>query len=189
MNTYRTRQNQAGATLLVTLIMLVAMALLAISSSRTSTTNVRIVGNMQARQESLSAAQSAVEATISSPLFAQQAAAVAASGVDIDVDGDAVADYQAQLSPAPSCYRVRVLKTNELDPASSADLSCLGSSSAQNSGIEVVGSSSTTGDSLCADSEWNIRAVVTDQRTNANVAVNQGVALRSLSTDATNACN
>jgi hypothetical protein len=105
-----------------------------------------------------------------------------------NVDGDANADYQARLTPAPSCYRVRVLKVNELDPSIAGDRACLGSSASPNPGIETAGSTPPTGDSLCADSEWNLRGVVNDARTNASAAVNQGVAIRSLSTDASNAC-
>ncbi|MBW8830081.1 MAG: pilus assembly PilX N-terminal domain-containing protein [Burkholderiales bacterium] len=177
-----------GITLILSLIMLAALAMLAMSAVNTSMSNMRIVGNTQARHEVLSAAQAAVELTISSPLFVQQSAAVAAAPIPVDVDGDGVADYSARLSPAPACYRVGVLKVTELDPASPDDIKCLGSSSVQNSGIEVQGSALPTGDSLCADSQWNVRAVVTDSRRNASVAVNQGIAVRSLSTDTANAC-
>lgn len=179
---------QQGMSLIVALIMLVALAMLAVWGFNTSTTNLRIVGNTQARQEALAAAQAAIEQTISSTWFIEDAAAVSASPVAVDVDGDGASDYEARLLPQPSCYRVRVLKVNELDPGSTADLSCLGSGSAQNSGIEVEGAAPPTGDSLCADSEWDIRAEVTDARSNARVAVHQGVAVRSLVTAAENAC-
>lgn len=179
---------QRGATLIVALILLVALALLSVWAFNASTMNLRVVGNSQARQEVVAAAQAATELTISTPLFAQDPAAVAAGRIPIDVDGDGATDYQAQLTPAPSCYRVRVLKVNELDPGSPGDRACLGSSGAQNSGIETAGLAPSTGDSLCADSEWNLRAVVSDARSHATAAVNQGVAIRSLSTDTANAC-
>ena len=179
---------QRGATLIVALILLVAMALLSAWAFNTGTTNLRVVGNSQARHEALAAAQAAVELTISTPVFTSDPAAVAATPVPVDVDGDGTPDYEAMLTPQPACYRVRVLKVNELDPTNAGDRACLGTSSAQNSGIETVGSAPTAGDSLCADSEWNIRAVVTDPRSNARGAVNQGVAVRSLSTDSANAC-
>ncbi len=187
MKPIRTPRQQRGATLITALIMLVALALLAIWAFNTSTTNLRVVGNTQARQEALSVAQAAVEQTISSPLFIKEAAAVAASPIPIDFDNDGNNDLEARLSPQPACYRVRILKVNELDPGSSGDLPCMGSSSAQG-GIEIDGAAPPVGDSLCADSDWNIRAVVNDPRSNANVAVNQGIAVRSLSTDTANAC-
>jgi hypothetical protein len=181
-------RRQRGATLIVALILLVALAMLSVWSFNTSTTNLRVVGNSQARQEVVAAAQGAIEQTISSPLFTQQPAEVAAAAIPIDVDGDGHADYQARLTPPPSCYRVRVLKVNELDPSSASDRACLGSSTNPGSGIETVGSAPPTGDSLCADSEWNLRAVVDDARTNSTGAVNQGIAVRALTTDTANSC-
>ncbi len=181
-------RRQRGVTLIIALIMLAALALLSVWGLNTGTTNLRVVGHTQARQEALAAAQVAVESTISSPMFIQQAAAVASSPVEVDVDQNGTADYTANLTPAPACYRVRVLKVSELDPGSDSDINCLGSSSAQNAGIHKVGAASKTGDSLCADSDWNIRAEVTDSRTQTSVAVNQGVSVRSLSTDTQNSC-
>jgi hypothetical protein len=179
---------QRGATLIIALIMLVALALLSAWAFNGSQMNMRVVGNSQARQEVVGAAQAAIELTISSQLFATSPAAVAASAIPIDVNGDSQPDYQVQLTPPPSCYRVRVLKVNELDPGNAGDRACLGSSGSPNPGIETAGSTPPTGDSLCANSEWNVRAVVNDPLSNANAAVNQGVAIRSLSTDAQNAC-
>jgi len=57
-----------------------------------------------------------------------------------------------------------------------------------NPGIEIAGAAPSTGDSLCADSEWNVRSVVSDARTHAIAAVNQGVAVRTLTTDTASAC-
>ena len=50
---------------------------------------------------------------------------------------------------------------------------------------EAAGSAAN---SMCANTEWNVRAEVTDDRTGAKVAINQGVAIRVLETDAVNAC-
>ncbi len=181
-------RRQRGATLIVALIMLVALAMLAVWAFNTGTMNLRVVGNSQARQEVIAAAQAATELTLSTPVFTQDPVAVAAGPIPIDVDGDAVPDYTARLTPAPSCYRVRALKVNELDPSSASDRACLGSSTAQNPGIETAGVAPVAGDSLCADSDWNLRAVVTDARTHATAAVNQGIAVRSLTTDTASAC-
>jgi len=179
---------QRGATLIVALIMLVALAMLSLWSFNAGTMNLRVVGNSQARQEVVAAATAATELTLSTPLFTQDPLAVAAGAIPIDVDGDAQPDYQARLTPAPSCYRVRVLKVNELDPLSEGDRACLGSSRPHNPEVEIPDAAPPAGDSLCADSEWNVRAVVTDQRSHATAAVNQGVAVRSLTTDTASAC-
>lgn len=178
---------QRGATLIVALIMLVAMAMLGIWAFNTGTTNLRIVGNSQARAEALTATQAAVETTISSPLFITNPTAVAASPIAVDLDGDGRSDLSARLSPAPSCYRVRVVKTAELDPAAAADLACYGTGAAQNPGIVAAGPTNA-GESMCADSEWNVRATVDDAGSGARAVLNQGVAVRSLTTDANNGC-
>lgn len=183
------RRSQHGVTLIVAMVLLMAMALFGIWSVRSSTTNLHIVGNTQARQEAMAVAQTAMEKTISSPLFTQSPDTVAATPLAEDVDGDGNADYTANVSPAPSCYRTKVVKTSELDPATASDMACMGSGAAQNSGIELASGGTTNGDSLCSDSEWNVRVVVADtDRSEANVAVNQGIKLRTLSTDAANAC-
>lgn len=184
----RGRARQRGVTLVVALIMLTALGLLAAWAVKMGTTNLRVVGNSQARQDAFTTAQAAIEATISSPEFSQRPAVVAARPVGIDLDGDGTADQTATLSPAPACYRVRPVRVTELDPTQAADLPCLKSSSSSTAGIDFAGSTAGSGESLCADTEWNLRAVVTDASTGAQVAVNQGMALRSLVTDANNAC-
>ena len=181
------RHRQRGVTLIVALIMLTALGLLAAFAVKSGTTNLRIVNNTQARHEAFAAAQAAVERTISSPLFSQQPAAVAANPIPVDVDGDGVSDFSVRLTPAPACYRWRSVKVGELNPTAAADRACLGSGVAANSGIDSS-QALPVGDSLCADSEWNIRAVAVNAATSASVSVNQGLALRGLITDVTNAC-
>ncbi|HUG22272.1 pilus assembly PilX family protein [Piscinibacter sp.] len=181
-------RQQQGATLIVALVMLLALSMLAVWSFNTSTTNMRVVGNMQARQESLTAAQTAVEQVISSTLFIQDPAGVAASLIDVDVDGDTVADYQAELTPAPACYRVKAVMQNELDTDVEVDRNCLDTSALRTPGIEGPSGGGSTGESICSDTEWNIRVEVTDPRSGASVAVNQGVATRVMTAEAANAC-
>lgn len=181
------RRRQRGVSLIVALVMLTAMGLLAAWGIKAATTNMRVVGNTQARQEAFAAAQAAVERTISSPLFSQQPAAVAGNPIGIDVDGDGTEDLVARLQPAPACYHWRPVKTTSLDPARDDDRTCMGSGASANAGIDDV-RLPAGGDSLCADSEWNVRATVTDPQTRASVAVNQGVALRGQITDANNLC-
>lgn len=178
---------QRGATLVIALIFLVLMSLFAMSAFDNSNANMRVVGNTQARQEAVAAAQVAVEQTLSSPAFSSTPDSVAANPVLVDVDGNGTADYQAQLTPRPTCFRAKPIKTAELDPALPADLACMRSGVVTTGGLETAGAA-YAGNSLCAHSEWNIRAEVVDERTGAKVAVNQGVAVRVLETDIANAC-
>jgi hypothetical protein len=180
---------QQGSTLVVTLIFLVLMSLFAVNAFNSSSTNLRVVGNMEARQESMAAAQLGVEQTISSTLFASNPDGVAANALPVDINGDGSADLQVRMLPKPSCYRVLPIKTVDLNPALNADLSCMRSGALQNSGLDSPDVTAAAGDSMCSQSEWNIRAEVVDARTGTMVAVNQGVGLRVLGTDAANSCN
>lgn len=183
------QRRQRGSTLVVTLIFLVLMSLFAVNAFNSSSTNLRVVGNMEARQESLAAAQLGLEHTISSTLFATNPDGVAANSVPVDINGDGAQDFQVRMLPKPSCYRVLPIKTADLDPALDADLSCMRSGSLQNSGLDSADITAAAGDSMCSQSEWNIRAEVVDGRTGTMVAVNQGVGVRVLGTDAANSCN
>lgn len=60
------RAGVSGATLLIVLVMLVVLTLFGISMIRLSSTNLRIVGNMQARALVEASAQRAIDQTISS---------------------------------------------------------------------------------------------------------------------------
>lgn len=183
--------SERGAVLIIALIMLVAMALLAVTAFNSSTLNIRVVANTQLRQEAVAAVQTAIERTISSPQFSTNAAAVAATPIPVDVNGDSNADFSVTLTPIPKCYKYRVLKNSELDLAAPLvkDKRCQ-RPAPENFGLDDDGAGATTSaDSLCADSEWNVRGVVTDASTQTSVAINQGIALRVAITDAASGCN
>lgn len=179
----KTSTSQRGATLVVALIFLVLMSLFAISAFNSSSSNLRIVGNSQAFQESLSAAQTAVEATISTPEFHKNPDGVAQSPITVDMNGDGTQDYTAWLKPAPSCYRAKPILPNELPAApknaATADVWAPCRSPVRSGGTFVDSDAPVTGTDpeSCANSEWNVRAEVKDPATQTQVSVNQGVAV------------
>lgn len=179
---------QGGATLIITLIFLMVMSVMTVTMFKMSTTNVKITGNAQVRSEALAAAQVALASTISNIQFSTNPALIAATPFKVDIDGDGKDDYDVKRDPQPKCNKVKTIKANELDPTVPADLACMGSAAGANTGIESDLVGSATGDSMCANSEWNIRASVVDPATQAEVAVHQGVSLRVLVTDADSAC-
>jgi len=182
------KTRQQGITLIMAMIFLILMSLFAISAFNVSTGNLRIVGNMQSRQESITVGQKALEQTVSSSVFTTNPDAVAATLVSVDIDGNGVMDYTASLNPQPHCYRTKPIKSNDLDPNVAADRSCMKSSMLMNSGIDSPDAAADAGNSLCANSEWNVGALVVDQRSGAKVVLNEGIAVRVLETDAVNAC-
>lgn len=182
------KTSQQGATLVIAMIFLILMSLFAVTAFKNSTGNLRIVGNMQSRQEAIAVGQKAVEQTISSAYFTTNPANVAATPIQVDIDGNGVADYTATMNPQPHCFRTKAIKSSELNPSLTADLACMKSSVVQQGGLDIPDAAADAGNSLCANSEWNIGARVVDARSGTKVTLNQGIAVRVLETDAVNAC-
>ena len=189
-------RRQRGTTLVIALIMLVLLSLFAVSSLNTANTNLKVVGNMQSRSEALNASQQTIEAVLSTPQFiANPANAVpvpcgAANTTCTDVTGDGVPDFTTTLlgpepsSPAqPTCVTVKPIKNADLVLTSTEDLGC---SSGQQQQFGVAGA--VTGDSLCSNSIWEIKARTTGVTTGASVTVTQGVGVRISSDDAGTSC-
>ncbi|HYC46523.1 MAG TPA: PilX N-terminal domain-containing pilus assembly protein [Burkholderiales bacterium] len=173
------RSTQRGATLIVALVILVLLALLALGAYNTSTTELRTAGNSQARAEALNAAQEAIETTISTANFTSDPANAITTpcGANMycsDLNNDGTADYTTRLTPVPSCVSVKVIKTTELDFSAAEDLTCVTSQSQ----LFGVAGANTGGDSLCANTMWNVTAETTAAATGAKVTVSQGVGIR-----------
>jgi hypothetical protein len=177
---------QGGATLVIALIMLVVITLLAVSALSTTNMNLKVVGNMQSRGEALHAAQQAIETVISTPQFiANPANAVlnpcgAANTLCTDLNGDGTPEYITRLIPAPSCVSVKAIKTSELNLSSAEDLGC-SAGQAQQFGV-------ASGDSLCANTIWEITAETSSTFSRTKVTVTQGVAVRVSAVDAEALC-
>jgi len=189
------RSRSRGATLLMALIFLVLMSLFAISAFNSSSTNMRIVGNTQTRQESAAAVQAAIEETISSTEFSSNPDGVAASPLPIDVNGDNTADYTVSFSPKPYCYRA-IPTALPAAPKVGTDgyAACRSLPSANPTCVDsgdggCGGAGSSDANPLgCEDAEWNVRAAVTDAATETTVAANQGVAVTIFGYQVTDSC-
>lgn len=182
------RRPQRGASLVVSLVLLLLLSLMAANAFKNAANSLRIVGNTQSRQESLAAAQKAIEQTISSAAFSTDPEAVAATPVPVDINGDGTNDYTVSLDPKPNCYRSRTIKTSELNPEVPADLACVQSSNLINSGLDSDDAVSLAGNSMCATMEWDIAATVSDTASNTDLAVHQGVSVRVPEAEVDNLC-
>lgn len=177
----RSRSRQSGATLIVALVILVLLALLGMGAYQTSLTDMKASGNMQARTEALNAAQETIETVISSRQFVVDPSNAVTQPCDgpntycSDLNGDGVAEYKTVLTPAPACVSSKVLKVTDLDLGSSDDLGCAVGQSQQ---FGVAGAAEAAGDSLCANSMWDVTAQTTAVNGGAKVTVSQGVGLR-----------
>ncbi len=174
LNIAGTRGAQHGATLLVSMIFLVVITLMVVSAVKVSTTNTKMVGNMQTEKEADAAALQAIEATISSDFTLNPH--VTTLAIDINNSGQTGSTYTATVE-APVCTGVKAIKLSELDPTVEADQPCYASGAAGNTGI--VGSSSGAGNSLCSASNWDVKASATAPNGGAaGVATHQGIAVR-----------
>lgn len=179
---------QRGVTLVVALIMLVLLTLLALTSFNLGNSNLQIVSNMQQKNEAIAAAQEVIEEALSSTRFftAPANALAAPCGAPnqrcVDVNGDGVADVTVALA-TPTCAKAQPVKNSTLDVSVAENSGCL-VGQVQNFGT----AGAVTGDSLCADSVWELRATATDNTTEASVEVTQGVAVRVAKDDIITNC-
>ena len=185
-----TFRRQRGATLLVGLIMLILITLLAVGSFNLGKSNLQIVGNMQHRAEGIEAARTTLEEVISKATFSATPSAALTGGCGsnakcFDVHADDTDHIPVPLSPAPCIMKSQVIKNAQLDITKADDAGC-STGATQNLGV----AGAATGDSLCADTVWEITAVATDSVTQASATVVQGVAVRVAadSTTTTNIC-
>lgn len=166
------KNKQAGATLVIALVMLVLMTLLAVSAINLSTGNLKIVGNMQYQQEASSAAQAAVNQVLSKASYLTQPASVP-DEMTINVNGH---DYAVRLSQ-PCLKSVAVLTVADLSglPLQEA-ASCSLSSAAHSSGVLSQDAANAYSD--CARVTWEIRASVNDPELNAQAEIVEGVSMK-----------
>ncbi|MBI4937847.1 MAG: pilus assembly protein [Nitrosomonadales bacterium] len=168
------KSKQGGATLVVGLVMLVVLTLLVLSAIRSGNINMRIVGNMQAQEETATASVQATEQVISTNFTAAPASQVIA----VDINGDGNTEYTASV-PVPVCTASLAVTNADLNPANPAEASCISSAAVRQAGISYRGKdASATGQSWCYQQQWEVQAQVTDDRTSATATSRQGVSLR-----------
>lgn len=152
-------KKQWGASLLVSLIMLLVLTLLVVSGIRMSSTNLKIVGNMQAKNEATAAAQQAIEQVMGDlnnfypPLIYPLIPPQTDPTIPVDINNDGVDDYTVTTSAAV-CLKL----------------------------VPVQGYSASFAASAPKDTYWDIKAIVTDSRTGATATVHQGAKVRLDST-------
>lgn len=182
-------RRQRGVTLVTALIMLVLLTLVALTTFNLSKSNLQVVTNMQHRDEAIAAAQEVIEEAISTPRFANSPTDILATpcgGANqrcVDVNGDGKTDVKVTITPQPTCLMAPVIRQDELNIENEEDLNC------SNGGGQAFGQpGAVTGNSSCANSNWEINAVAQDVQTGAQVTVTQGVAARINRDDVVNNC-
>ena len=188
---------QRGSVLLVVMIFLLVFGMMTAAAFRGSMTSVQAIGNMQWRNEAITAANDAIDRLLSTADFATNTAVVTQAVNDapfpLDINGDGVTDISVSFPPVPRdaganrpgprCLRAEPIPAAQLNPSLPADLGCFGSSSSGSSGLGVAtgtgGTATVTqSPSLCSNTEWSITVRATDPVTNTQVDVVQGVGVR-----------
>lgn len=154
MNLHRrtSRREQAGSTLLISIIMLVLLTLFVLSAINSSTINLRIAGNTQAQDEARAVGQQAIEQFVSTYAnFYPTPASVPATSLSINN-----ATYQYTIA-APSCISARVQ-----NPPRSSLPQCA-------SGVKSG--------AFCWDTVWEVTAIATNTKSGTSQSVTQGVSI------------
>jgi len=185
----RLQSAQSGVALIVGLVFLVVMTLVALISFKLARSSLDVVGNMQATNAVVSSANAAIEEALSTVRMFQSPNAVflvpcvGANTRCYDVNSDGTNDITVTLTPAPTCVRWNNILNRELDPKDPQDTACA-TGTQQSFGVEGA----PTGNSLCADSVWEINAVAEDAVTSARVTVTEGASVRVSVDDVLTAC-
>lgn len=146
--TITSHNKQRGVTLFVSLVLLVLITLMVTTAFTLSNTNLKSVGNMQARNEAISAANKAIEQVISSSFTTSPAAEV----INVDINNDSTTDYIVSIA-TPVCVGSSIDAPANL-------------SSVQ---LPITMTSSSSWNTL-----WEIEAVVNDAVTGAKTTVRSG---------------
>ncbi len=147
MRQFAFKHNQRGVTLFVGLIMLVLITLMVTSAFTLSTTNLKSVGNMQAKDEAVAAANQAIEELLSSS-FTDAPGAV---NIDVDINNDGTADYLVAIG-APTCIRASI----------------------ESAAVKSSGSLPSMSTVNSYNTIWDIEATVNDAKTGVKTTVRSG---------------
>jgi PilX N-terminal len=146
--------SQRGATLIVGLIMLVLITLLVTSAFTLSTSGLKSVGNMQARDEAIAAGNKAIEQVVSSPFTNSPAGET----INVDLNNDGTTDYVVVLN-TPTCVSAAQVPGTTVAPSSIS-----------------LGSAFNTSTGNLYETVWDLDANVTDPNgSGAAARVHQGV--------------
>jgi len=176
---YRSDRRERGIVLVVSLILLIAVTLMIVTASNIVQTNLKVIGNMESREQARFAALAAIEEALSSSRFASNPTSMFETSCEVanqlcyDANGDGQNDITVQVG-TPECVSVIPRKNVELDVYNFADqATCF-----LPPGVY----------SMCAASVWELEATATDVVTGAEVTVRQGVSILTTLNNIDSAC-
>jgi hypothetical protein len=172
MNAHITR-NERGASLLVSMIMLIVLTLMVVFAIRSGNTNLRIAGNAQSQAEAGLATQEAIEQVIEQVNAVDDPSIIKAQNLPVSTGA---VTYTVAVSPMTNCVVEVPVMNDSLDPTNKNDVACFAAAD-EDKAIKADGSL-TTKPSECKTQQWEIAAGVTDGSSGAKVSQVQGITIR-----------
>jgi Tfp pilus assembly protein PilX len=155
-----TRVQQRGVTLAIALIMLFMLTIIVVGAMTLGLTNLKIVGNVQQRNEAIAAANSAIEQILSTSFMS----APLATTITIDTNQDGSVDYTVNVA-TPTCIARRPeINVNRCLP-----------SAQYLTGVSFGGGASAS----CYENRWEITATAQSASSAAQASAVQGVSIYS----------
>lgn len=201
-------RNQRGVVLVVSLIMLLLVSLMVFSGFNLTQTNLKVVHNLESREQAREAASAALEEAISTQLFLTSSGATLfaqsceqANRKCYDLNGDNVSDITVDVTL--TCSITKQLSNSDILSRARAATS---STSTDEPFGDWVTSSWVTGGciepgrlgliddnlsavSRCSDVVWDFVATATDVQTGAVMTVRQGLATAADKNKVENICD
>lgn len=150
---------QRGATLVVGLIMLVLITVMVTSAFTISNSNLKAVGNMQTHNESIAAANMAIEQMVNNWDFSSPPQE---DNIEVSINNDDPKPYLVHIAK-PICISSST-RAGSQDPGSELKTLITGIT-------KDTGESGTTNYSVV----WDLAATVTGASTNTSVRIHQGI--------------
>lgn len=163
---------QQGATLVISLIMLIVITLLAVYAIRSGNTNLRIAGNMQYQAEGAGAAQQAIEKMVEQFKSSANVSLIPAQTMTLPMAG---VNYSVAVA-APTCKMEVPILNSDLDVSKAEDIPCYESTD-RDRPILADGTLAPV-PSACKQQTWEVTADVNDGGTGARLTQVQGLSMR-----------
>ena len=160
----RDKVKQRGViTIFISMVLLLLITVLVVAAYSLSTTNLRAVGNVQMREEAISAASVIIESRMDSNFYLLTASQ---PNQGVDIDGDSVDEFLVDLA-LPICVRATKAASDST------------------SSVTLPGMSGTS----YWNTVWELDATAREASTGVSVRVIQGVRLLMNDSDKTNYCD
>jgi hypothetical protein len=170
-------KQQTGATLVVSMIMLVVVTVLVVFSIRAGNTNLRIAGNMQSQTEAFMATQQVIEQVIEQIKVTENIGQIPAQTLVVPMGS---VTYNVAVAAMGSCVMEVPILSSDLNPSIPDDVPCIESSDSDQA-IKADGTL-TAKLAACKNQWWEVHANVFEGTSGVQSTQVQGLSVRAPAT-------